>query len=269
MESSLSRSAAQSPWPPANWMTTHASFESAMMLEFPPYVLWPCSATNAPISRTPSTAVFSPLKDDTGKVTVVWTCLVLRCHRHQFGPRGRPDVSHRHAVFVQAAVGQRCGRGTRHSIARRDRRRIDHCPDQVQEEPNAAAPPDDPTRLGRIPRDSTEGGKSERCAFHITSGNAARLSDSNIGIPADHAIDRLARPSRIARAADPRSSPHAVRSLERCAHDSQAVARHITALSTYLGHAHVTDTYWYLQSTPELMAHMSTAGETLHRGVAA
>ena len=61
----------------------------------------------------------------------------------------------------------------------------------------------------------------------------------------------------------------AVRSLEHCAHDSQAVARHITALSTYLGHAHVTDTYWYLQSTPELMTHMSAAGETLHRGVTA
>ncbi|WP_435655330.1 tyrosine-type recombinase/integrase [Brucella pituitosa] len=61
----------------------------------------------------------------------------------------------------------------------------------------------------------------------------------------------------------------AVRSLERCAHDSKAVARHIAALSAYLGHAHVTDTYWYLQSTPELMAHMSAAGEALHRGVTA
>ncbi len=61
----------------------------------------------------------------------------------------------------------------------------------------------------------------------------------------------------------------AVRSLERCAHDAQAVARHITALSTYLGHAHVTDTYWYLQATPELMAHMAAAGEALHRGVPA
>jgi integrase len=58
----------------------------------------------------------------------------------------------------------------------------------------------------------------------------------------------------------------AVRSLERCAHDSEAVARHIAALSTYLGHAHVTDTYWYLQATPELMAHMAIAGEALHRG---
>lgn len=61
----------------------------------------------------------------------------------------------------------------------------------------------------------------------------------------------------------------AVRSFERCAHDSQTVARHITVLSTYLGHAHVTDTYWYLESTPELMAHMSAAAETLHRGVTA
>lgn len=58
----------------------------------------------------------------------------------------------------------------------------------------------------------------------------------------------------------------AVRSLELCAHDAQAVGRHITALSTYMGHAHVTDTYWYLQSTPDLMAHMAMAGEALHRG---
>jgi len=61
----------------------------------------------------------------------------------------------------------------------------------------------------------------------------------------------------------------AVRSLERCAHDAKAVARHITALSTYLGHAHVTDTYWYLQATPELMVDMAAASEGLHRGVPA
>ncbi|WP_156916860.1 tyrosine-type recombinase/integrase [Leisingera aquimarina] len=61
----------------------------------------------------------------------------------------------------------------------------------------------------------------------------------------------------------------AVRSLEACAHDSKAVARHITALSTYLGHAHVTDTYWYLEVTPELMTHMAADGERLHCGVTA
>lgn len=55
----------------------------------------------------------------------------------------------------------------------------------------------------------------------------------------------------------------AVRSLEQCGHDRSAVARHIVALSTYLGHAHVTDTYWYLQATPVLMGQIAEAGEAL------
>jgi integrase len=57
----------------------------------------------------------------------------------------------------------------------------------------------------------------------------------------------------------------AVRSLEKCRHDREAVSHHIFALSTYLGHAHVTDTYWYLQSTPLLMRQIADAGETLLR----
>jgi integrase len=61
----------------------------------------------------------------------------------------------------------------------------------------------------------------------------------------------------------------AVRSLEQCRHDRAAVARHIVALSTYLGHAHVTDTYWYLQATPTLMSQIAEAGEALLTGGAA
>lgn len=61
----------------------------------------------------------------------------------------------------------------------------------------------------------------------------------------------------------------AVRSLEQCRHDHAAVARHIVALSTYLGHVHVTDTYWYLQATPVLMGQIAEAGETLLIGGAA
>jgi integrase len=61
----------------------------------------------------------------------------------------------------------------------------------------------------------------------------------------------------------------AVRSLEQCQNDRDAVARHIVARSTYLGHAHVTDTYWYLQATPILMAQIAEAGEALHLGGAA
>jgi len=58
----------------------------------------------------------------------------------------------------------------------------------------------------------------------------------------------------------------AVRSLEQCQHDRAAVARHIVALSTYLGHAHLTDTYWYLQATPVLMGQIAEAGEALLMG---
>jgi len=57
----------------------------------------------------------------------------------------------------------------------------------------------------------------------------------------------------------------AVRSLEQCSHDRAAVARHVVALSTYLGHTHVTDTYWYLHATPTLMERIAEAGEALHQ----
>jgi integrase len=59
----------------------------------------------------------------------------------------------------------------------------------------------------------------------------------------------------------------AVRSLEQCATNGEAVARHMLALSTYLGHAHLYDTYWYLQATPRLLADVAVQGEFLaHRG---
>jgi hypothetical protein len=39
----------------------------------------------------------------------------------------------------------------------------------------------------------------------------------------------------------------------RCGVD---VERRLPHLSAYLGHAHVTDTYWYLTATPELLHYM-------------
>lgn len=61
----------------------------------------------------------------------------------------------------------------------------------------------------------------------------------------------------------------AIRSLERCQHDAGEVARHIVALSTYLGHASVTGTYWYLQATSALMGQIAKANEALLLGDAA
>jgi integrase len=58
----------------------------------------------------------------------------------------------------------------------------------------------------------------------------------------------------------------AVRALESCSPDRVDISRHILALSTYLGHAHPSDTYWYLQATPKLMADIACAGETTFTG---
>jgi integrase len=57
----------------------------------------------------------------------------------------------------------------------------------------------------------------------------------------------------------------AVRSLEQCAANGEAVARHMLALSTYLGHAHLFNTYWYLQATPRLLADVAAQSESLAR----
>jgi integrase len=61
----------------------------------------------------------------------------------------------------------------------------------------------------------------------------------------------------------------AVRSLEQCGLDRMAVTQHIVALSTYLGHVHVRDSYWYLQATPVLMGQIANACEALLKGGAA
>jgi len=61
----------------------------------------------------------------------------------------------------------------------------------------------------------------------------------------------------------------AVRSLEGCSPERHAVSRHLLALSTYLGHARVADTYWYLETTPMLLREVAEAGESLLRGAQA
>jgi integrase len=58
----------------------------------------------------------------------------------------------------------------------------------------------------------------------------------------------------------------ATRALERCSMQGQAVARHVVALATYMGHADIAHTYWYFEATPELMAGIAAAGEALVNG---
>jgi integrase len=61
----------------------------------------------------------------------------------------------------------------------------------------------------------------------------------------------------------------AVRSLEACGHDPQAVLRHMKALSTYLGHVDIANTYWYLEATPVLLKMIASTAEDIWIGGAA
>ena len=61
----------------------------------------------------------------------------------------------------------------------------------------------------------------------------------------------------------------AVRSLESCPPDREAVAHHMAGLSVYLGHASVANTYWYVEATPVLLRDIAVASEHLYLGEAA
>jgi integrase len=45
----------------------------------------------------------------------------------------------------------------------------------------------------------------------------------------------------------------AVRALQACPEGRDAITQHMVALSTYLGHVNIANTYWYLEAVPELM----------------
>jgi len=55
-----------------------------------------------------------------------------------------------------------------------------------------------------------------------------------------------------------------VRSLEACPPDQ--VANHMLALSTYLGHSKLANTYWYIHATPHLMAGIADACQSKLEG---
>jgi integrase len=51
----------------------------------------------------------------------------------------------------------------------------------------------------------------------------------------------------------------ATRALERAPDQRDRIARHMLAVSTYLGHTCVADTSWYFQTTPTLMSQVADA----------
>jgi len=58
----------------------------------------------------------------------------------------------------------------------------------------------------------------------------------------------------------------AVKALLACPGERDHVGRHMLALTTYLGHAKVDSTYWYLESVPQLMTDIAGRCETFIDG---
>jgi integrase/recombinase XerD len=109
-------------------------------------------------------------------------------------------------------------------------------------------------------------GGSDDHVFISTNGRA--LSYAMINGTFQFLLKRIhlcLKPGQRARIHDLRHY-FAVRALESCKGGHDHATRHILALSTYLGHAYVTDTYWYLQATPRLMGDIADACQAFIRG---
>jgi integrase len=58
----------------------------------------------------------------------------------------------------------------------------------------------------------------------------------------------------------------AVRALESSPSGRQRIGQHMVALATYLGHVNIDATYWYLETTPDLLREIAAAGESFMGG---
>ena len=117
-----------------------------------------------------------------------------------------------------------------------------------------------PTAAGALTRYAAQR-DDFRCArrseFFFSTDRASLLNRSTVECTFSGMRSRLGW-SAHGRARRPRihdlRHTFAVRRLLRWYEEGADVNRKILALATYLGHAKVTDTYWYLTAVPELMA---------------
>jgi integrase/recombinase XerD len=58
----------------------------------------------------------------------------------------------------------------------------------------------------------------------------------------------------------------AVRALESSPTGRQRIGQHMLALATYLGHVNINATYWYLETTPELLREIAIVTENFLQG---
>ena len=84
-------------------------------------------------------------------------------------------------------------------------------------------------------------------------------SHAELGIIRDPACWRLCRYRH-------KRHTFAVRALEASPAGRRRVGQHMVALATYVGHVNISATYWYLETTPDLLREIATAGETFFNG---
>ncbi len=114
----------------------------------------------------------------------------------------------------------------------------------------------------------------KRCRLAVTDDHvflstaSQRIASSTV----EYTFRRLRRLAGIAPARTRLPRIHdlrhtfATRALEQCSTRREAVARHFVALATYLGHTDISNTYWYLEATPELMTDIAATAEALIAG---
>ena len=88
--------------------------------------------------------------------------------------------------------------------------------------------------------------------------DAFDVAASKIGLPRE---PRRRRPS-------PHSLRHTfiTRSLEMCSDDRDQITAHTIALSTYVGHSTIANSYYYMEATPSLMKRIAERSEAFLQG---
>ena len=54
--------------------------------------------------------------------------------------------------------------------------------------------------------------------------------------------------------------------MANCPHEHGGISRHMLALTTYLGHSKVSDSYWYLEASPQLLSSIADECESFVTG---
>ncbi len=107
------------------------------------------------------------------------------------------------------------------------------------------------------------------CAYVFPSMKGRQLHKNTVR----HVFHRLVRSLGIARGAGtPRPRLHDLRfyfanqALTNGPEDHTGISRHMVALTTYLGHSDVRNSYWYLEATPMLLARIAKTCEDFVNG---